>query len=310
MNRLSRLILVAWSAPMLAVQAQGDAPPLNAAQVLQELDAAEKKQTEAAASDRRQRAAILQEGAAGGPAASRLYEEAVKNTRFPGEGANAKALQDWNKNNGDLLRSPEMQKCVQLHVRYLLLGLQRSDESVDPASLAAPSFAYARDLADLLADENFNALSKEAKELLSKPAAEGIFVAWLNLGEQLPKSDDWEPAAGNLGGILEKNVRSHWRQSKAPELLTTWDLQIASHDQRAATPVRSAADTERLRTIDRPRLIFSRAEDQALLGQQNTAQREMLQLVREHPLHPDWSRWVARLRESLSPAKTTQPPAP
>jgi hypothetical protein len=310
MNRFSRLILVAWCAPMIAVQAQGDAPPLNAAQVLQELAAAEKKQTEAAASDRRQRTAILQEGATGGPAASRLYEEAVKNTRFPGEGANAKALQDWNKNNGDLLRSPEMQKCVQLHVRYLLLGLQRSDESVDPASLAAPSFAYARDLADLLGDEKFQTLPKEAKELLNKPAAEGLFVAWLNLGEQLPKSGDWEPSAGNLGGILEKNVRSHWRQNKAPELITTWDIQLASHDERAAAPGRSAADTERLKTIDRPRLIFSRAEDQALIGQQNTAQREMLQLVRDYPLHPDWSRWVARLRESLTPAKAAPSPTP
>ncbi len=309
MHRLNRLILLAWATPILAVQAQSDAPPLNAPQVLQELAAAEKKQLEAAANDRNQRAAVLKEGAAGGPAASRLYEEAIKNTRFPGEGANAKALQDWNKKNGDLLRSPEMQKCVQLHLRYLLLGLQRSDERVDPATLAAPSLAYARDLAALLADDQFEALPKEAKELLRKPAAEGVFAAWLNLGEQLPKAGDWEPSAGDLGGILEKNVRTHWRKTKAPELIATWDLQLARHDEAVAAPGRSAAEIEKLKTIEGPRLIFARAGDQALLGQQNTAQRETLQLVRDYPLHPDWARWVARLRESLGADSAAPPPA-
>ncbi|MFZ4483078.1 MAG: hypothetical protein ACOYOL_03755 [Chthoniobacterales bacterium] len=310
MQRLTCLALVAWCIPLLAAQAQPDAPPLNAAQVLQELDAAEKKQSDAKANDTRQRTAILREAVGGGPSASRLYEEAIKNTRFSSEGANGKNLQDWARKNGDLMRSGEMQKCVQLHGRYLILGLSRSDEKVDPATLAAPSFEYARDLAALLEDDKYGSLPKEAKELMQKPASESVLVEWLNLGGQLPQGGDWEPKAGDLDGILEKNVRTHWRALKNPELIATWDFQIA-RNEKAAAAGKPPSELEQINKVIKPRLLFGRAEDRALLGQQNTAQREILQLVRDYPLHPDWSRWVARLRELLNPSKPSPPtPAP
>lgn len=300
------LVVASLLATALHAQNVQDANPLDAAQVLREIESFEKKQTDMAKARQQQLLEQLRAGLGAGTAAGRLYEEAVRATQFAGKDNEAHQAAEWGRKNDDLLRNPAMEAAIQFHLRYLMLGLERPSQTGTDA--AADSFAYAVELAKANADDSFKNAPKEANELLNKPVQEGVFARWLMIEDRLPKGKDWEPNAGNLQGILEKNVRGAWRESKNPQLLRSWDLQIESLN----TSVKESAGTagaERITTLALPSTVFGRANDKALLGQPNRAAGEILQLVRTHPAHPDWSRWVARLKELLAPTPAT-PAAP
>jgi hypothetical protein len=272
--------------------AQRDAN-INSSSVLRELETLVAKREGAVENSRAEAVRTLRPAASGGSQATSLYQTAVQETLFAGKQNQASAFADWRKANGDLLRSRDMQTAVGLHVRYLLLGMEAARTEDDNASAAA-SAAYASDLAAFLA--NADKLPKEASQLLNQPASDGVFAKWLRLGPFLPPAKQWEPAAGNLEGILEKNVRSVWRKTKNPDLLQTHDLVIEFESRRVADgKLEHAADrfnSERL-----PRLLYLRAKDTALLGMKNRAASELMDTARRHPDHPDFDSWAQSIRQ-------------
>lgn len=280
--------------------AQQDAPPLDAMQVLGELDQAEARQAASARARRMKLQGTLQQGAAGGSAAANLYEDAIRATRFAGKDKQAAEFAEWKKANGDLLRSPRMQDAIRLHLRHLALGLQQSSGET-AAQMPALFLQHARDLAEYLTDKPTTPDPREASDLLQRPAREGIVVRWLAMGDLLPKDEEWEAAAGNVDGILEKNVRAPWRKEKDPKIMAAWDLQIGLLDKRAQSAALTI-ESDNLQKIARPRLVFARANDKILLGQTNSGQKDILLIIREYPQHPDWPQWVARLRTLLGGA--------
>ncbi len=98
------------------------------------------------------------------------------------------------------------------------------------------------------------------------------------------------------------------RTVKDPALIQTWDLEMKVLADRATSGRLDflAAD---FNTMVRPKMIFSRANDMILLGQKNRAVNDIYILVKTYPQHPDFSKWVAKLREILKPA-TPEAPAP
>lgn len=304
------MVLIAAAATMLPARAQQDSQPLDAPQVLRELETAERRRGEASRQRRQQIRSALQQGLAGDAAAANLYEDAVRQTRFAGKDAQAAEFAEWKRNNAELLRSDRLQRAIQLHLHYLMLGMQRTTEKETSASMAAPAMQYAKDLASFLAEKSPQPLPREGAELLQRPARDGIFSRWLAMQDLLPDDKQWEPAAGNIDGILEKNVRVPWRKEKDPRLLAAWDLQIDVLSRRAfAADLNIEADE--IGKTAKPRLVFKKADDKVLLGQPNAAQKDMLELIRQYPAHPDWSAWVARLRELLggaaAPPSSPQP---
>lgn len=201
-----------------------------------------------------------------------------------------------------------MRQAIQLHVRYLLLSLQHAEEP--SADLTPAVLQYAAGLAEADAKTPRSRLPREAGDLLNKPVSEGVFAKWLILDERLPDPKLWEPSAGNLAGILEKNVRAPLRGKDDTRVLQAWDLQINALNasaQAAANPTEAG----RLKNIALPAAIFGRATDRAVLGQPNRAATEILQLIRTQPAHPDWPSWTAKLRDQLnagtSPGQQTPP---
>ena len=274
-----------------------DIPQGDQSAMLRELQAAEERQEQAAASSRKQISATLEAALRGGAQAAALFEEAMQNSPSEGKGKKAKSFDEWKSKNEGLLRSEQLQSAVAFHARYLLLGLQRREPGKTD-STAERSFEYARDYARLFADKKFLELPEPASNLLAKPAADGPIAKWLLLDDRLPAKDSWEPAAGNIDGILEKNVRPVWREKADPRLTSSWDLQIEFHGQRAES---AQLDLERKKfaLITKPRLLFGRACDRAIQGQPNLAAKEILELIKAHPDHPDWPAWVAKLRAML-----------
>ena len=301
MKFLPALLLL--TLPLFAVQAQQDLPPVDAAQMLRFIEQFEQKQKEAVRSAKAAILNTLQPGTTGGAQAVRLYEDAVKDTQFSGRDGAAKDLADWKKKNADLLRSRDMQDALQLHLRYLVLSLQRADADKD-ADFSEPSWAYAQDLAATLNRwDKSPGVPKEARDILNKPINESIFTKWLSLGPWLPAKDTWELSPGNLDGILDMNVRGPWRKSRNPQLLATWDFQIKFHANRITTDG-SSHQAAQFNTTRRPQMLLNRASDMATLGQPNRATTEVFKLIQENPTHPDFAKWVGKLRELL---KTSQP---
>ena len=283
-----------------------DASPLDRGQVLRELDSlAEVREQQAKASLSARREALAA-AAEGGSKAAVAYEKAVAALHT---GSNAD-FADWSRDKADLLRSEAMQKAIALHARYLLLGLDMRQAAASPASSAeaAPSrfIAYAKELGAFQDEQKgFAATPKEAKELLDKPVREEVFFRWLGLGDYLPEKDRWEEKAGNLEGILEKNVRAPLRAAKSSKVLAAWDTQIEWLQARASRT--SEAEALRTKQTDIPRAIYGRALDKRQLGMRNAFLRDALSLAKQHPGHPDWDEWVRSIRSEL---ETDEPVVP
>jgi hypothetical protein len=288
-SRLAGLVVTALLSATTS-RADTDQPPIDAAAALADLDKLEKANRDGADQFRQKAVQTLRQGAAGGSAAAQLYEEAMAGTGLAD-------LSDWKKKNADLLREKTFREAVQMHLRYLLLSLERGS-SDDPARGAEASMAYARDLARWQTDQNNRQAPASARELLAKPASEGPFARWLRLDPLLPPKNEWEPAAGNLGGILEKNVRSPWRAAADPRLDTAWQLELEAGAALADADGSTRA-VEEFNTRTAPGLLFRRALDRVATGQPNRAAADLLDLARKNPAHPDFPQWAAALREML-----------
>lgn len=325
--RLRSLLPAVCAASVCVVHAQQDMPAVNADAILRELDQIELRQKQAVLSARQTAVNQIKAAAGSGATATDLYQRAVEATQFEGTKNKGGAFADWKSSKAAILRTKELQTALLLHLRYLALSLERKD-SDKPELFVAPSLNYVNDLAgaDMIflkqvqsvqqqassdRDKEQQAVDREAiklrEEFLNKPLADSIFVKWLRLGSALPKGDDWELTPGNLSGILDKNVRPVMREAKNAALLPTYELEIKVLADRVSLSRREHEATE-FNTVVRPRLQLARANDMAALGQKNRAVTEIYGMVKAYPQHPDFSKWVQRLRELLQTG--TPAPAP
>jgi hypothetical protein len=322
-----RRFLPALFAVSLAAHAQQDAPPVNVDALLRELEQIEQQQKQALLSARQSAMNQIRTGASSGSAAADLYEKAVEAIQFEGIRNKGGAFAEWKSNKAALLRTKEVQTALTMHLRYLALSMERK-ASDKPELFVQPSLTYANELigADPLfiklsqsaaqpagsdRDREQRALDKEAvklkEELLGRSLNDSIFVKWMRLGSSLPKGEDWELVPGNLSGILEKNVRANLRATKNPALLATYELEMKFLADRV-TATRRDHDATEFNTVTRPRLQLARANDLVELGQKNRAVTEIFQLVKTYPQHPDFGKWLQRLRELLAPPAPAETP--
>jgi hypothetical protein len=299
-----------------------DAPAVNAETLLRELEQIEKQQKQALVASRQNAVNQVKHAAGSGSAAADLYEAAIEATLFEGTKNKGGAYADWKSSKAAMLRTKEIQAALVFHLRYLALSLERKG-SDKPELFVNPSLAYINELAaaDTLfikqalsvgqppasdRDKEQQAIDREAiklkDELLNKALTDSVFVKWLRLGSALPKGDDWELTPGSLSGILDKNVRATLRDSKSPALLPTYELEMKFLADRVSASRREHDATE-FNTVARPRLQMARADDMVLLGQKNRGITEIVLLIKTYPQHPDFGKWLSRVRELLSPAE-------
>lgn len=308
--RLPRLVgvCVFLSISLLRAQQQDVAPP-NVESIIKEIEALELKQKQGKISERNALFGVIQSAAASGPAAANFYTQAVEEVNFKGKKDKVEAFIAWKKSHSDLLRSKEMQAALLLHLKYLLLALQRKELEKPETQLPAV-MAYLNELIacdDLFADQK--PPNDETRNLLTQQLNQSVFAQWLRLGEWLPDDKTWEGRPGNVPGILEKNVRSVMRDKKDPQLIQTWDLEMKVEAVRITTG-RSDHQADQFNAVNRPRMQFKQAQDMIVVGQPNRALAAMITLVRTSPAHPDFPTWVAKIRELVKPASPQTSPSP
>ena len=288
---------------------QQDVSAPNAEAILKEIEGLEQKQKKGKESERNTLIKQIQSAASSTQAATAFYTQAVEDVQFKGRKDKVEAFIAWKKSHVDLLRSKEMQTALLLHLKYLLMSLQRKDMEKPETQLPAVN-AYLSELIscdDLFAKQN--PPSDETRGLLDRPLGQTVIAQWLPLGEWLPDDKTWESRPGNVPGILEKNIRSVMRDNKDPQLIQTWDLEMNVEAARI-TAGRSEHKADQFNTVTRPRLQFKQAQDMVVIGQPNRGLTAMIALVRQNPWHPDFAIWVARIRELIKPASAqTSPPA-
>ncbi|MFZ4681580.1 MAG: hypothetical protein ACOYMS_03680 [Terrimicrobiaceae bacterium] len=309
--------------------AQQDTTPVNADAILRDLDQIEQQQKQAVQSARITAISQIKAAASNGAAATNLYERAIEDTQFDGTRNKGGSFADWKASKAEILRTKEVQAALLMHLKYLVLSLER--KASDKPELFAPvALDYAVELAALdplfFKQQEFikeqkdkrpedvavqNEAAKMKDELLNKSLAESLFVKWLRLGSWLPAGDNWELTPGNIPGILEKDVRPFLRKAKNPQVVETWEFEMKVLADRI-TFGRLEHQAAEFNTVTRPRLQFSRANDMVEIGQKNRAASEIYSMVKTYPQHPDFTKWVQRLREllkSAEPAPATAPAA-
>ena len=298
------------SLSLLRAQQQDVSAP-NAEAILREIDGLEQKQKQGKISERNTLVGQIQSASASGSAAANFYTQAVEDVQFKGRKDKVESFIAWKKSHAELLRSKEMQTALLLHLKYLLMALQRKDLEKPETQLPAV-MAYVNELisCDDLFAKQYPA-SPDTSGLLDKPLGQSVFAQWLPLGEWLPDSKSWEARPGDVAGILEKNIRAVMRDKKDPQLIPTWDLEMKVEAGRI-TAGHSDHKADEFNSVTRPRIQFKQAQDMVVIGQPNRGLAAMLALVRTNPGHPDFAIWVARIRELIKPAsaQTSPPPAP
>lgn len=275
-----------------------DLPELDSAKILQELSALVEKNESQQKALLQKQVNTLKPATQSGQAAVKLYEDAVKESGSKRDQRGQEiTYNDWRRTHAEELRSDSFQAAAQLHARYLQMALEYDPENKSASANA--SWEYAQALARILSDPKLAPSSISAKELLLKPAKDSVISQWLGVSPRWPSDKFWAPQAGNLAGILDKNVRSVWLEQRDPRLLTMWDLQIRTSEESAS---RDSTGAENFTSIQKPQLLFNRARDMAKIGQPNRAATEILLIAQEHPNHPDFSTWVNELKSLLTPA--------
>jgi len=302
------LVILCIVASPLAALSQQDLPDLNADALLKEIETMEQKQKATKTQERAAILAAVSGAATTGPVAANFYEKAVEEVQFKGKKDKAAAFVDWKKANADFLRTREMQASLLLHLKYLEMALQRKNME-NPEKMVPGIMAYVNEV--IAADSVFSGQDKAPKEqsnLLDQPLGQSVFAQWLQLGQWLPEDKIWEQKPGDVGGILEKNVRSILREKKDPMLLQTWDVQLKVEADRI-TEGRLQHEIDKFNNVTRPKLLFKRAQDMVIVGQPNRAAGEMVALLRANPTHPDFSSWLSTVRGLLAtkPAEQTSP---
>jgi len=234
--------------------------------------------------------------------AARAYADAKRVVDFDGQTNAGLKFAEWRKKNDDLLRSKGLQMAATLHLDYLALSLRQCGEP-DTAARVQESLDYVAQLGE---SRTSNAAdlktSNEVKDLLNKPIQEGVIAKAAQISEVLGKLKGWEMVAGNIDGILEKNVRRVLRKEKDTRVIDTWDLQLDLEGKVAKTSDSEIAITN-FENTRRPQLLWRKATEFVTIGQPVRGLSLMVELIRTNPTHPEMETW---LEQATSLARAQQ----
>lgn len=325
-----------------AIAQTNDAPPVDAKQLLQSLHQF-RDQNETTVKTRRT-GAYQQVMAATGSneKAAAAWTEAVLAVQFTGVDHQGTAVHDWKQTEGAAINSKEGANAARLHLFWLGLTIQHAagtetkqllntiidftkQVEIDAALIEKVAEAIDKAKASTVKRAPVNktlADEKGTKKLhdsimkmpvTSGPVAKRLLLADIlgdvggkkKKGAEQGESAAWEPVPGNVDGIYKSIILPEFRANKDPRLLDYWDMVLKRHSESIYAGMPDF-DERQANQVQRPTLLWSRAQDVMVLGQKNRAITEMFTLIKTYPLHPEIANWMAQLEGILAPP----PPAP
>jgi hypothetical protein len=313
------LFILLLSVTLLTAQ---DLPPTqNTEALLKELDQISSGSQSLSQKRRAEAISRIQAASASGASSTEFYVTALENTKYR---ENHPAFIDWRQKNQDVNHHSSFQNAAQLQLRYLLLGLQRSDQK--SALVQVPeTLAYLNSLSSLHFLEGAytppplakgtqaqpipsDKVTPDAVALIKQPLASSPIVDWLQIQDLLPSGKDFEPSPANYVGIMEKNVRIPLRGTSDPRLPSVWDVQINT-ESATVTSANSKQKMEDFQNERLPEMIYGKLKDTAAIGQPNRAATEMMKLIRTYPSNPAVKSWIDYTRGLLTNDPSASPTA-
>jgi len=299
------------------------APPIDAKAMLAGLQ--EIKQKQADTSKHQLAQTILDFTTASGDDGSALafYEEAQRVTRFVGRQDADTAFEAWKKAAVPRLNPV----AIRAALRYTTISLQRAaggtDDQIFPVLLAYTDDAQAA-LASVAAQDAQDAQGGQqgggfgrrgrngqggggdiepADRIMEEDVSQNVFARWYNLSSQLSGLAKWEMVPANIDGMYTQFLLPYMRKNRDPRVLTYWDNKIVS-SRGMASSATAAFNTDRYNLTTRPSLLWSRAEDEIVIGRRDQGITDMYGLVKAFPGHPDAGKWITELQGLLTTPPT------
>ncbi len=287
-------LLVALYAPALAQ----DAPAVDAQTLLRALKQIQERNTEATKSQLNKVIQDFRAAASSNSKAIAFYEEAIRATQFAGQTLQQTQFQEWKKKEAEKLRSNEMQTAARLHLVYATLTLDHA-KGVPVSDLLPALFQYTNQIIEVREDANRRELF-DKQELLKGKVTDSIFIRWYGAGKLLADLKNWEPSPGNVDGIYQKTILPQMRKNKDARIIQYWDGRITRESKRVSEG-KVAFNIEQFNLVQKPTLLWQRAEDLLAIGQRNRAINEMFSIIKNFPDHPDTPTRIASLEKTLTP---------
>lgn len=305
MKRPSFLRLVSLAGyfllPAVICAQQPSTPPLDPGAVLSTLKDLRAKQQQSMRGTKSQVLANINTAAADLPSAGRTYEQATMAVDFQGQGADGSRMADWRKKQGDLLRNHDFLTAAHLQLVYLGLTWQRSS-GAKTGDLLPALYDYTAQV------DGSRELIEPYENVLKRSLAESVFTAFYQVGPYISGLPEWELQQFNTEGIYQKTILPELRRTKDPRLLDYWDRRIQMEAPKLADRGQNSLSINRYNRIRKPALLWSRAEDELLLGDKTRAVNDMLALAKMYSDHPDFEKWAARLEEIVTVKETSMAP--
>ena len=330
------LIVATFSVPAFAQL--NDAPPVDMKQLLQGLKQF-KEQNETGLKTRRNAAyQQVTTAAASLDKAAAYWTDAVLAVQFAGVDHQTTAVRDWKQTEGEGLKVKEGANAARLHLVWLGLTIQHSagaetkqllpsvidfTKQLEADDLAVAHLVEGIDKAKARKGAPNKALSEDthAKKIhdsimkmsvANSPVAQRLQIADVlgdvakkrKRGEDAPPAS-WEAVPGNVNGIYSAIILPEFRATKDPRLLDYWDMMIRKNQESIYAGMPTFDERQKTQ-VERPAMLWSRAQDQLLIGQRNRALTEMFNLIKAYPQHPDAAGWIAQLEGLIaSPTQAT-----
>lgn len=277
-----------------------DAPPVDTNSMLTNLKKIQQNHTASTTALYNNTIRDFFNAAANGGNAMAFYEQAIQATQFEGQNREHSQFQDWKKKEADKLKSREMQEAVRLQLNYLGLSMQRAT-GMDVKDLLQ---ALANHADQVFAEQDLLG----GQDLVRQNMTSSVFAKWYQIEGLLSGLKEWEFSAGNAEAIYQKTILPKWREQKDPRLLQYWDARLDRENGKAGN-ARQAFQSNTFELVQKPKLLWSRAQDLLLLGQRNRALTEMFAVIKSYPAHPDFDQWSTKLEDLLSNRAVEAPAA-
>ncbi len=336
------LLVAALAVPTFAQLT--DAPPVDLKQVFSGLKQF-KEQNETGLKTRRNNAyKQITAAAASNDAAAAFWTNAILAVQFAGVDHQGAAVRDWKNGEGEGLKAKEGANAARLHLIWLGLTIQHAAGAETKQILPAVIDFTKQVEADEIAMSRFSEQMEKAKAggaakkspaagkalaedthakkmhdtILRTAVASSPVAQSLQIGDILgdsgkrrkrgDKGDDgasgWEPVPGNVAGIYSAIILPEFRDTKDPRLMDYWDMMLRKNQESIYAGMPAFEERQKSQ-IDRPIIMWARAQDMLLLGLKNRAVTEMFNLIKAYPQHPEAANWITQLEQLLSPSSTT-----
>ena len=234
---------------------------------------------------------------------AKAYEQALestepKNTPTPTPSANRRAIiVDPRRKLGDELRNQTFVNGLRLQLAYLSLTWQHY-MGVRVKELIPALLDYTSQV-----NGSYDELS--TLEMFHKSLQESVFTTYFQVGPYINGLPAWSDHPFDTETIFQQTLLPEMRKDKDPRLLEYWDTHLATEAARATASGNALAITK-FNHVRRPSLLWSRAEDQLILGNNDQGVAAMLALLKANPDHPDFESWASQL-EGIVNAKAVPP---